>query len=246
MSDAPDSTDAIFSAAPHVDLLPLDVTQSLRVATTVRRTAIAGVIIAFLAALTWWSAGPGIDSAASNVEQLQSDNDRIQSEVNALAPVGTFYGQLERLEGLVSDTVASAPRAVATLTRMDKAARSAGDVRFVKLSLVYHGIPRTGDDLNRCPSPDPFSERITIGCIDFSATAGSRDEVATFISLLEKDPFFIGPYVSSTTSGSGESRITFTGTVGVGLDGLVLPLTDDSVIAAITSTDDTSINGEAP
>jgi hypothetical protein len=221
------------------------VTQSLRIATIARRTAIAAVIIVALTGLVWWSVGPSIGSAASRVEDLTAQNAAIQAKVNALGPVGNFYGQLERLEGLVSDTLASSPQAVVTLARLEAAAAAGGNVRFSKVTVVYHGIPKVSEDINRCPTPDPFSERVTIGCVDFSATAGSREEVARFIAELEKDPFFIGPYVSSTTSDAA-STVTFTGSVGISLKGLVAPISDDSVIAALAAADDTTVPEATP
>jgi hypothetical protein len=64
-----------------------------------------------------------------------------------------------------------------------------------------------------CPGPDPFNTRVVVGCVELSGTATSRAIVGDFVIRLGKDPMFVEPFISTTTSDGAE--VMFTGSVGL-------------------------------
>jgi hypothetical protein len=81
--------------------------------------------------------------------------------------------------------------------------------------------------------------QLTIGCLSFGATAQNREQVAALLLTLEADPFFVGPFVGSSTlitdpNGRDSVVVTFAGSTGLSNEALVTPLTPEE-IAAITA-----------
>ena len=109
-------------------------------------------------------------------------------------------------------------------------------MQFTTLSVAYRGIPAPGEPPNECPNPNPFDNMVAIGCLEFSATAKDRAQVSELLLSLEADPFFIGPYVSNTTSGGDAGVITFTGSAAISTDALVTPLSKDQIDAILAPT----------
>ena len=227
---------------PRVNLLPDAITRSLRLRSVVRRGAVgAGAVLLGLAGLWWWEGG-AISAASNKVEQLQAQNDGLTQRITELAPVGALSAQLNRQQDIVDASLASSPQAVEVISRLRQAAADSRGIRFTALNTTYLGLPQPGQDLNRCPNPDPFATSITVGCASFTAEASDRESVSRFIAQLEADPFFTGPYVSSTslTSSTGDDgpRVLFTGTAGISTDALVTAPDQEYLDSLITPQND--------
>lgn len=233
---------------PRVNLLPEKIARSLRVRSVLRRGAVgAGVIILGLAGLWWWESG-AISAASDRVDQLQAQNDSLTQRITQLAPVGVLSAQLNQQQDIVDATLASSPQAVEVVTRLRAAAADSGGIRFTSLNTTYLGLPQPGQDLNRCPNPDPFATTITVGCASFTAEARDRASVSRFIASLEADGFFTGPYVNSTSLTSSTNaagpQVLFTGTAGISVDALVTA-PDEDYLASLTEPA-SETNEEAP
>ena len=90
---------------------------------------------------------------------------------------------------------------------------------------------------------------ITIGCVTFSGTARTRDQVSALLSAVAVDPLFVGPYVNNSTvieeTADTAGGVLFSGTAGVSVDALTKPLTDEQ-IAAITAPPPPADGTETP
>jgi hypothetical protein len=224
-------------ALPHVNLLPASIRQAESLRRVRRVLIVVGIVIALAAGGLWYVQGNQIAEAEASLASAQAENRELEAKVAALAPVKTFYTQLTAQGGLVDTAMASQPRVAEIVGRLDQAAAAAGIKEITDINLDFGGIPAPGaDTLNACETPDPFGTDITMGCMTFNATAADRDQVAALLRLLEADSVFVGPYVNSTTFGTDPAKpdLAFSGSVGVSLDGLETPLTEDQV-AAITA-----------
>jgi Tfp pilus assembly protein PilN len=222
---------------PRVNLLPPAVRQAVAMR-KVRRWLIAAVVLLVVAvAGIWYVQGARIAEAEATLANARASGAELQSQVDAFGSIKAFYSELENQKALVSTTLAAQPQAAVVVERLVQAGQDAGGspIGFSSVGVSYHGIPEAGSTLNPCPNPDPFGTEITIGCLSFNATAKNRAEVSRLLEVLEQDPLFVGPYVTSTSIGGGElgleTGVTFAGTAGISLDGLSAALTPEQVDA---------------
>jgi hypothetical protein len=150
-----------------------------------------------------------------------------------------MYKQITGQQELVGTTLAAQPRAALVMSQLSSAAAKAGTARnpvtMDNVAVNYKGLPAAGGPLNSCSNPDPFGAEVTIGCVNFSGSAKTRAQVAKLLVVLDANPLFVGPYVSTTTAMDATSDtpggISFTGTVGVAADALAKPLTPEQLAA---------------
>jgi hypothetical protein len=240
---------------PRVNLLPQSVRDSIRIGALLRRAGITAVALIAVTAVIWIFQGPTIDQAQGKLDQAQSDNQTLNTQIKSLSPIGELYSALTRQQEFVQDTLAASPTASEIFIRLQDAASDTGKtpVQITSASIAYHGIPESGDTLNPCPNPDPFNESITFGCLSFNASASSRDQISSFLNNIATDPLFVGAYVDSSvvnpsiTDGnqSKENQVTFSGSVGVTLEGLQTPLTPEEIMEIITPAPDTTTDPNA-
>ena len=222
---------------PRVNLLPVAVRQAVAMR-KVRRWLIAAVVLLVVAVSgIWYLQGSRIDEAEERLAAAQATGAELQAQVDALGSIKAFYSELESQKAIVNGTLASQPQAAVVIERLAEAGREAGasPIGFSSVGVDYHGIPAAGTNVNPCPNPNPFGAEITIGCVTFNATAKNRAEVSRLLEVIEADPLFVGPYVTSTSIGGSElglgSGVTFAGTAGVSLDGLTTALTQEQIDA---------------
>jgi hypothetical protein len=146
-----------------------------------------------------------------------------------------MFTQIKRQEDLVSTTMAAQPKAALISRRLLAAAAStgAGGIHFTTLSAMFTPAKVSDKAASTCPNPDPFGSHVTIGCVTFSATASSRDQVSRLLIALGRDPLFVGPYVNSSMLASAATAsgqpVSFTGTVGIAPAGLVTVLSTEQL-----------------
>ena len=225
---------------PRVNLLPPAIRQSV-VMRKVRRNLVVVVLLLVIAvAGVWYLQGSRIDDAQTRLNAAQAEGGALQAQVEALAPITVLATALENQKALVDATLASQPQSALVIGRLaDDGRQAAGGkgITFSNVSIAYQGIPVAGSALNACPNPDPFGTEATIGCTTFNANAADRQEVSRLLEVLEADPLFVGPFVTSTSinlPGSGAAPgVTFAGTVGISLEGLETALTPEQVDALL-------------
>jgi hypothetical protein len=216
------------------------VRQSIALRKVWRTVVVIAVLMAVAAGGLWYLQGSKIDEANATLAQAQAESTALQAKVAALAPIKEMYLQINSQKDLVKTTMASQPQAAAVFAHLAAAAAAAGGdtpIEFGSVSIAYQGIPTASDVLNPCANPDPFGSDISVGCVAFEATAGSRDQVSQLLRTLAADPMFIGPYVDNSLIAAdvagAESTVTFSGTSGISTAGLAVPLTDEQVQAIL-------------
>ena len=230
---------------PQVNLLPKEVTDAIAIGRIRRAFLVAAVLLVAAVAGVWWLQGSTIADAEADLAAATTQNTELRQDLDALAPVQAMYDQITSLQSVVTTTLASQPQASLVLERLAEAGDAVGGspaVSFLSANVTYSGIPLPGEDLNACPSPDPFGTEITIGCLNFTATARDREQVSSLLRELEADPIFIGPYVTSTTAtevagvggGPGRTVVAFSGSAGVSLKALQTLLTPEQIEAIMT------------
>ncbi len=231
---------AFVAVLPRVNLIPPVVLQSLAMR-KVRRWLFALVALLIVAvSAIWYLQGSRIDEAEARLAAAQATGTELQAQVDAFGAIKAFYAELESQQALVNGTLASQPQAAVVIKQLAQAGQEAGDepISFANVGVIYHGIPAADTPPNPCPNPNPFGSEITIGCLTFNATAKNRAEVSRLLEVLERDPLFFGPYVTSTAIGTGElgigTGVTFAGTTGISLDGLSTLLTQEQIDALTT------------
>lgn len=235
---------------PGVNLLPTRVRESIEIRKS--RTVLLA-LIAILAAASyglWWMQSGTIERAQEQLAVAQKLNAELTDQVAALAPAKQFYAEVSALEALVSTTLADQPLSREVLSRLDAAVQETGGrppISVLSAAVTYSGIPDPGAALSACPNPDPFNAEITIGCLTFSASADSRTQVSELLRILEADPLFVGPYVTTTTATGadeqGQGSVTFTGSAGISVEGLQTPLTDEQIEAIVNPPVDETAPG---
>ncbi len=222
------------ASLPRVDLLPPTVKEGQALRRTRSLLILSLIAVLALGVLVWVLQGSTISQAEDRLASARADNERIQADIARLAPIGALFNQIEAQKQLVQDTLDSQPRAAAVNNRLIRAGEEAGGkkpVNFTSISAVYRPRPVPGDVPNPCPNPAPFDTQVAIGCLTFTATAESREQVAALLLAIEADPFFIGPYVGSTNF-SGDV-VSVSGTAAVSTDALVEPLTQEEIDAIL-------------
>lgn len=231
------STPEFAPTLPQVNLLPGSVRESIRISRVGRGAAWGVGAVAVLTAALWLVQANAIQQAEQKVSDLQNTNLRLSNRANALAPIEQMATQLQRQQELVTTALADQPQAAEVLRHLEQAAQAAGapGIEFTTVQITYHGIPKAGDVINPCPNPDPFSAQVTVGCVSYSATARTREQVTNFLRATEGDPWFVGSYIGTSTLGTqtdtGTSTVTFSGTAGLSHQALVTPLTDEQLEA---------------
>lgn len=222
---------------PSADLLPTVVHERMTVR-RIRQWFVAGVVLLLLiAGTTWYLQAGQIDLARARLDAEQQQNADINAQVRSLDPVEALTRQIEAQRTVVTNALAAQPVAREVIEAMDAVVAQSGVAELTTLTVTYTGIPQPGGQLNPCPNPDPFSEQIAIGCVAFTGTADSREQVSRLLRLMEDETLFVGPYVTDTASAvtdqPGAGRITFTGTAGLSPDGLAVPLTPEQIEAIV-------------
>lgn len=219
---------------PRIDLLPPSVKEGQALRRTRSLMLLVLIAVMALGVLVWVMQSSAITAAQERLATARADNERIQADIARLAPVGALFNQIESQKQLVQDSLDSQPRAAAVNNRLIAAGEEAGGRRpvdFTAITVDYRPRPVPGDVPNPCPNPAPFDTQVAIGCLTFTATAESREQVAALLLAIQADPFFIGPYVGSTNY-SGDV-VSVSGTAAVSTDALVTPLTQEEIDAIL-------------
>lgn len=230
---------AFVPALARVDLLPASVAEAIALAKVRRVLAIILAILVLAGIGLWLLQSSAIGQAQQRLETAQGENETLQAQIARLAPINQVFEQIRTQQEIVESTLAAQPRAadvIAALIEAGETSVGGTPVRINSISIDYRGIPVPGDIPNPCPNPNPFQTQVAIGCLTFTAIASDRNQVSQFLLALEADPFFIGPYVSTTTVG-GDGTVSFNGTAAVSTDALVTPLSQERIDEILQAAD---------
>ena len=225
---------------PQVNLLPAEIGDAIK-ARKIVKAAIAVLVLLLIGfAALWWMQGSDVSRAQESLAAAQATQQDLNGKIESLQPVTELYNELTVLQDAVAAALADQPEASLAFLRLESAAASVpgAPVEITQVNTAYQGIPEPGGTLNPCPNPDPFGAEITVGCVNFSATATDRGQVSELLRVLESDPLFVGPFITSTSVGSatepGEAAsVSFSGTVGLSPEILDTPLTEEQIDAIV-------------
>lgn len=224
---------------PRVDLLPQRMRDEIAIRRIRSRAIVLGACTVLVLGAVWLLQGAVVASASGELAAARAENARITGQVKALTPVRLMADQIAAQEGLVTTALASTPQSQEVLRVLQAAAGP--DVRFSDIAVAYQGIPDAAaaqeprTELNPCPSPDPFTVRVAIGCVRFTGVAPDRATLSTFLGNADRQPMLFGAYVDSSNiaTDAGSQAVAFTGTVAVSTDALADPLTSEQLDALI-------------
>ena len=225
---------SVRAVLPQADLLPASIREKIAIR-HVRSIALLLAVIILAPAIgiwtLWSSESNSLDRELQNVTSVNTD---LQAQVRILTPVESLVRQVEAQRALLEESLAAQPDAVGVLARLAETAADNGPVELDSVNVTYYLIPRPGEPTNPCPDPDPFSEEIAIGCMTFSASTTSRKALSDFLAELENDPYFVGPFVNTSSiaaqvDGQGGDRVTFSGSAGISTEALATPLTAEEI-----------------
>ncbi len=225
---------------PQVNLLPAEISDAIKARKIVKAAIFVLVLVLGGLAGLWWMQGSAISQAQTTLATAQATQQDLNAKITALQPVTDLYNELTLLQDAVTTSLADQPQASLAFLRLESAAASVpgAPIEITQVSTSYQGIPEPGGTLNPCPNPDPFGAEITVGCVNFSATAADRGQVSELLRVLERDSLFVGPFITSTSvSSSTESgqptEVSFSGTVGLSSEILETPLTEEQIDAIL-------------
>lgn len=240
-----DATDhpAFQPTLPQVNLLPAAIKDAITAGKMRRWFIVGAVVLAAVVAGVWLLQTTKITTAQDTLVQAQAENAQLKASMGELTGVKEMYGQITRLQDLVTTTMASQPQSAVVLQQFAAAgvaaAGGAKPITFDTIEVAYTGIPRDPTLLNPCPNPDPFAKEATIGCVTFSGTAVERQQVSDLLRALQADPLFIGPFVPTISMVPGDKSagttdsVAFSGSTGVSLEALETKLTPEQIDAII-------------
>lgn len=237
---------------PRVNLLPPAIRQSIAMRKLARNLIVVVLLVVVAFAGIWYLQGSRIADAEARLADAQVEGSKLQAQVEALAPITILADSLAAQKALVESTLASQPQASVVIQKLNEDGRQAAGGKgldFSNISITYQGIPPAGGPFNPCPNPNPFGVEITMGCITFNATASDRQQVSRLLEVMDADPMFVGPYVTSTAVSldeKGKSAVTFSGTAGVSLDALETALTQEQIDAILTPPQPAATPGAKP
>lgn len=209
---------------PIVNLLSPEVQEAVEQARLKRLfVGLASGLVAMVVAV--WILQAGVIAVANrHVKEAQHAHDQLAAKQQALAPVQTYYGQIDANRFTIQKTMADE-----VLTSQVIGALEQITPNDVHLSSVAINLPTStaatggaaattpGATGNVCPSQDPYNGSASAGCLTVDGTAGSREVLSQWLDKIDADPSFTVAFIPSTTADTKSGEVTFAATIG--LDG---------------------------
>lgn len=203
-----------------VDLLPHYVKSRYEAAALRKKFIIAGSALAVVFAGAW-----GVGSLVNKFNEdeiatYDSQTQEMNMQASALAPYQAYTVSVDEKRETMYNRMATDLNAGSAAGSFANAANSSGsNITQFTINVTHASTDGTpaGEGSSDCPSPDPFNATESIGCITFSGTAPSSDNVAQLVSALNDTEGFANAYIPSiTTAKAGEGQAeetTFSGSV---------------------------------
>jgi Tfp pilus assembly protein PilN len=200
-------------ALPRVNLLPPEIAEAaalrrLQVVLAGGVLAAAGVVVALTLA-----ASASADSARSELASTQAEQSRLQGEISQLEPVRATSLQVDAAEARLSQ--ASVNEIEWSQYLSDLSVTLPDRVWIEQLSVSPPPMP-TADGA----APDPATA--AYGTVTFTGRGRSHADVADWLEVLEAQPGYRDPYLSTSTVDDelASETVVFTSTVTVGPEAL--------------------------
>lgn len=222
----------------RVDLLSPWVHERLRVQRLRRRFGIGLVALLVLLAGSWTWQRLSLTGAEADLRGEEATATSLTRQMAALAPVRAYADGVRIRAARVRELMVTEVALSDVLDHLRAAAPDGLRLESLAVDLAGDVDPRGGEPaaapasvvaadgtiadparglVATCPGPDPFAQRLVVGCLTLTGTAGDRAQVAALIRALGEDDLFVEPFVSATTSDGPDAGgvVEFTGSVGL-------------------------------
>lgn len=203
--------------SPQVDLFPPNVRLVFEVRVIKRLIAAAAVLLAIGAGFVWWTETANIRAAQAVVDTSNQARDAAQAQVRMLLPVESLYTEITKMNDAVNSVLAGDVNSTLVLREFTQLA-NAHHIQMRSAAFKYTGRVEQSlagqSSLSGCPLVDPFTPIEAVGCVSFTAFAGSRADVSTFIAAANASGVFTNVYLSGTTA-DAEGKVSFSGSMSI-------------------------------
>jgi Tfp pilus assembly protein PilN len=211
---------AFVPRIPIVNLLSPELQEMIERTRLKRLFALLTVGLVVAMAVLWGAQTALINAAQSRLEDEQAISNQLAAEQNALAPVRSFYGQIDANRATIQTTMQNEVLTSQVLTALEEATPPGVSVDSFGLTLggstAAAGAADPSMTSGACPSANPYEAAApSAGCITVSGSASNRSVVGQWLDNLEAQPMFTVAFIPSTTADPEGGRITFTASVGL-------------------------------
>lgn len=219
---------------PQVNLLPPRLALEEARRATRRGLLLTAASLAALIGLIWFGQSTSIDLASQSLTAAQEQVDTSVNRAQTYKPIGDYFDSLQSRLDLaaaraggqidyqrVMERIAKAMPPGAVLTSIETRTVKPADANANPLAVI-----------EQCgPVNDPFQtvppEQV-IGCVTFSGTVSSRDQIGDIISGLAGDPLLANVYAAQASQGAPDTgSLSFSGTAAVTSAGRANPSAGD-------------------
>jgi Tfp pilus assembly protein PilN len=209
---------------PRVNLLPPEIAE----AATLRRlqAALAGGVLAaagLVVALTL-AASASADAARDDLAATQAEQNRLSGEIAQLEPVRATSLQVDAAEARLSQ--ASVNEIEWSQYLSDLSVTLPGNVWLEQMSVAPPAAVAAAqpppDPATAAAQPAPDPATADYGTVTFTGRGSSHADVAEWLEMLEAQPGYRDPYLSTSTvdDALASETVVFTSTVTVGPEAL--------------------------
>lgn len=216
---------AAHETVPAVNLLSPWVFEAIAARRLQERFAVAAVLLLALMAGGWGAQHLRTENAQRLLAEERTATARLVGQTFELAPVRSYVNGVVQQKAVAQKAMANEVYLSRVMGALERATPRGAAVQSLAVKVSPPAEDGTGGDsasagapepgeASTCPGPDPFHTRTLIGCVTLAGTASSRSLVGRLVVNLGRDPLFVEPFVSTTTTAEGD-EVSFTGSVGL-------------------------------
>jgi len=198
---------AHLSSMPRIDLMPPEIAQQEAL-----RKLQAGCIAAVLLSVAvvgglYYQAHGSVGAAQTKLAAAQTQESRVQGQVNTLTPVTAAYASVQQAQNLVTEALGGEVR---WSTQLRDLSLSIPDNVWISNMTIARSAATAAPTLGAAATPG-------IATISFTGVAISRDDVATWLDSLGKEKGYLNAYYSTAQEAvlGMKALVNFTSTVTV-------------------------------
>lgn len=201
-----------------VNLLSPELKELLEQQRLKRGFVVVALGLVSLLVVGWLAQSGFIGAAERRLEAEQLTAQSLAQEGAKLAPIRSFYGQIESNAATIKSTMSSEVLTSDVISSL-YGATPAGvniDTLGLTLSVAAEGGAVDPAAASTCPSQDPYqSSGPTAGCISVSGSGASRALLGAWLDSIEAHPLFTVAFIPSTNVDAGSGLVSFTATIGL-------------------------------
>lgn len=207
---------------PLVNMLPGDVLEVVEQQRLKRLFVLlaVGVVAAIGAA---YLAQSGVIAVAENkLADEQAKTAPLLAQQAELAPVKTFYEQIEANKSTIQTTMAREVLTSQVLADLSAVTPGGVDITSTGVALEAAAPVAAGavadptQTTNTCPSQDPYNTSgLSAGCVTVDGTATSREVLGDWLDSIDESETFTVAFIPSTSTGGETGGVTFSATIGL-------------------------------